>query len=136
MNAHRFVLTAALLLAACSHTSPENERPVLPQTAGRTGIETTPTIPFLNDGISAEALLGRVAQFAPAVLDFDDRSLAPWEKQVLKKLVEASAVLHDIYALQVSERIPEWRARLETEQGAAKSAAIDYFEIMVGPWDR
>ena len=131
-----FVVAAVMLLAACAQNSPENERPVLPQTAGRTGIQTTPTIPFLNDGITAEALLARVAQFAPAVLDFDDRTLAPWEKQVLKKLVEASGVLHEIYALQVSERVPEWRARLETEQGAAKSAAIEYFEIMVGPWDR
>lgn len=93
-------------------------------------------LPFLNDAITPEALSARVAQFAPARLDFEDGSLQPWEKQVLKKLVEASFVLHDVYALQVSEKIPEWRARLESEQGQGKAAVIDYFEIMVGPWDR
>jgi peptidase M49-like protein len=94
------------------------------------------SLPFLSDSISADQLSGRVAQFAPAVLDFDDRTLQPWEKQVLKKLVEASFVLHDVYALQVSESVPQWRGRLETEQGVGKDAAKDYFAIMVGPWDR
>ncbi|MGH7470774.1 MAG: dipeptidyl-peptidase 3 family protein [Longimicrobiales bacterium] len=113
-----------------------DERPVIPESAGRTGVLTPGALPFLNDQITAPELSARVNQFAPSVLDFDDRSLQAWEKQVLKKLVEASFVLHDVYALQVSENIPEWRARIEREQGDGKQAAIDYFEIMVGPWDR
>jgi hypothetical protein len=133
----------ALVLAACgsaSSSAPQPQAPATtPATAGPsqpTATPTAPALPFLNDAISVSELQRRVNQFAPSVLDFDDTVLQPWEKQVLKKLVEASFVLHEIYAVQVSEKIPEWRLRLETEEGAGKSPAIDYFDIMVGPWDR
>ena len=138
------VVGGALVLSACgsaSSSAPQPQAPAAtqPATAEPSQPSTTataPSLPFLNDAIPVAALQRRVGQFAPAVLDFDDTVLQPWEKQVLKKLVEASFVLHDIYAVQVSEKIPGWRARLETEEGAGKSAAIDYFDIMVGPWDR
>jgi hypothetical protein len=123
------VIGTCVVLTACS-------APAETRAPGAAAAAASGAIPFLADEIPPNELSRRVAQFAPAVLDFDDVTLQPWEKQVLKKLVEASFVLHEVYALQVSEKIPEWRARLETEQGAAKSAAIDYFELMVGPWDR
>jgi hypothetical protein len=130
-------ILVAVCAAGCGRSAPNSdERPVFPESAGRTGILTPNALPFLNDQISPADLSARVTQFASAVLDFDDRSLQGWEKQVLKKLVEASFVLHDVYALQVSEHNPEWRTRIEREQGEGKKAAIDYFEIMVGPWDR
>jgi hypothetical protein len=125
--------TSIFVLAACSGGNPgETDDSSLVGRKGASG----GGIAFMNDSISPDELSGRVAQFAPARLDFDDRTLQPWEKQVLKKLVEASFVLHDVYALQVSESIPQWRARLETENGLGKAPSIDYFAIMVGPWDR
>ncbi|MEX2283477.1 MAG: peptidase [Gemmatimonadota bacterium] len=126
----RFVFILVVALNACSPGSPEGARP-LPESAANAS-----AIPFLSDTITPAELDRRVAQFAPAVLDFDDSTLQPWEKQVLKKLVEASFVMHEIFAVQVHEQIPQWRARLEAEQGDGKARAIEYFELMVGPWDR
>jgi len=123
------------LLLGCGPRG-EEARPRIPDSVRRPGIVSGAPLPFLVDQISPEALQRRVEQFAAARLDFDDASLQPWERAVLKKLVEASFVIHDIYAVQVSEKIPEWRARLESENGAGRVAAIDYFELMVGPWDR
>ncbi len=122
------VLITALL--SCSPATPDGARPQ-PGAATRAG-----AIPFLSDSITVADLGRRVAQFAPVSLDFDDTTLQPWEKQVLRKLVDASFVLHEIYAVQVHEMVPAWRARLEAEQGAGKAQAIEYFELMVGPWDR
>ena len=135
----RYVMALTLFVSACSSGTTTSERPQLPTTGDRAGVvqpETGAPMPFLADNITPAEVRRRVDQFAVATLDFDDGSLQQWEKQVLKKLVEASFVLHDIFALQVSEKIPGWRAQLEGEQGAGRSAAIDYFNIMVGPWDR
>ena len=126
----RMVWLLGVAMAACSPGTPEGARPAQPDGAD------AGAIPFLADNIGVADLDRRVAQFAPAVLDIDDSTLQPWEKQVLKKLVDASVVLHEIYAQQVHEQVPQWRARLEAEQGSSKARAIEYFEIMVGPWDR
>jgi hypothetical protein len=120
----------AVGLAACSQTPPATT--TIPTPTPEAGA----AISFLAAGLSPAELQKRVTQFAPALLDFDDAQLQAWEKQVLKRLVDASFILHDIYAVQVSERVPGWRAQLEGESGAGKRAAIDYFDIMVGPWDR
>jgi hypothetical protein len=126
----RMIWLLGVAMAACSPGTPEGSRPAQPDGADAAAI------PFLTDGIGVSEMDRRVAQFAPAVLDIDDSTLQPWEKQVLKKLVDASVVLHEIYALQVHEQVPLWRARLEAEQGEGKARAIEYFELMVGPWDR
>jgi hypothetical protein len=126
-----------LLAAACGGAPRQIVQPVPAPTP------TTPpaatqvnTVPLLVDTITANEIAARVAQFAPATLDFDDRTLAPWEKQVLAKLVDASRVLHEIYTVQVAPQNPTWRAQLAAQNGAGKEAALQYFDIMVGPWDR
>jgi hypothetical protein len=126
----RMIWLLGVAIAACSPGTPEGSRPAQPDGADAAAI------PFLTDSIGVAEMDRRIAQFAPAVLDIDDSTLQPWEKQVLKKLVDASVVLHEIYALQVHEQVPLWRARLEAEQGEGKARAIEYFELMVGPWDR
>jgi hypothetical protein len=98
-------------------------------TADRTDI-------VLADGMTVEELQVKVAQFEPAMLDFDDATLAEWERAVLAKLVEASDVMHEIFAMQVSAENPEWAAQLAASEWAGVEAARDYFDIMVGPWDR
>ncbi|HEY0811596.1 MAG TPA: hypothetical protein VGD49_15605 [Longimicrobiales bacterium] len=100
---------------------------------------TTPSenaIALLNDSISVADITARVAQFAPAIIDIEDASLAAWEKQVLAKLVEASKIMHDLFTVQVSPQNPAWRAQLASASGPGKEAALQYFDIMVGPWDR
>lgn len=91
---------------------------------------------MLAPGVTPRDLQDRVRQFAPAVIGFDTAALRPWEKQVVAKLIEASDVLHGVYAVQVSPQNPTWRAQLDTTQGLGKEAASTYFDIMVGPWDR
>lgn len=124
----------ALLLAACSGPTRQVVQPIpAPTTARPVQVNT---VPMLVDSISAEEIAARVAQFAPATLDFDDRTLSASEKQVLAKLVEASQVLHDLYTVQVAPQNPSWRAQLAGQTGEGKEAALEYFDIMVGPWDR
>ncbi|NIP78264.1 MAG: peptidase, partial [Gemmatimonadetes bacterium] len=60
-------------------------------------------------------------------------ALADWEKAVLAKLVEASDIMHELFARQVSPQNPEWAEMVEN-RGA--DAAAEYYDIMVGPWDR
>jgi hypothetical protein len=74
----------------------------------------------------------RLAQFAPAEIDFDDSMLLPWEKDVLKRLVTASDTLHQVFLEQVSPSSAQWRQALTTRD----SAAAAYFDLMTGPWDR
>jgi hypothetical protein len=132
MKLHPILPVSALFafLAACSTTSSNNAVPsATPAAAVGSGA-------FLAPGITQAELESRVAQFAPALLDFDDTSLAQWEKDVLKILVEASRVMHDIYFVQVSVHNPEYQAMLARQNGGAATAAREYFDIMVGPWDR
>jgi len=91
---------------------------------------------MLAPGVTPDGLEARVGEFAPAVIGFDTAVLAPWQKQVVAKLIEASDVLHGVYEVQVSPRNPQWRAQLDSARGTGKEAAAAYFAIMVGPWDR
>ncbi|MGH7503732.1 MAG: dipeptidyl-peptidase 3 family protein [Longimicrobiales bacterium] len=103
-------------------------------TAADDGVEEG--APVLAAGVTAEDLEARVAQFEVAALDFDADVLAPWERSVLAKLVEASDVMQAIFAEQVSRQNAEWAARLAAYSGPGAAAARTYFEIMAGPWDR
>src|SRR5688500_999362 len=89
----------ALLAGGCAGVRTESEPVVV-------AASTENVVPFLNDSITPAEIANRVAQFAPARLDFDDATLAAWEKQVLIKLVDASRVMHDIYMIQVSPHNP------------------------------
>ncbi|MEJ2679174.1 MAG: hypothetical protein P8174_08885 [Gemmatimonadota bacterium] len=112
-----WMVLATVLLAGCG------DRPEQP-------------LSMLAPGVTPKDMEARVQQFAPAVIGFDTTVLEPWEKEVVAKLIEASDVLHGVYALQVSPNNPMWREQLDTAQGLGKDAAVTYFEIMVGPWDR
>ncbi len=115
------VLIAAAFLAGCGAGGPADEEGV---------------ISMLAEGITPEELAARVEQFAPATIDFDDTALEAWEKQVLVRLVEASDIMHELFTLQVSPKNPQWREELARQRGAGRDAALAYFDIMVGPWDR
>ena len=96
----------------------------------------TPMDSMLAAALTPDELQERVAQFEEATLDFDAAMLAPWERSVLAKLVEASDVMHEIFLEQVSRENPELARRLERYAGPGADAARAYFDIMVGPWDR
>ncbi len=88
----------------------------------------------LAEGVTTAELEQRVTNFAPASIEFDEAALADWEKAVLAKLVEASDVMHELFARQVSGEKPAWSrgvAAMEKDDPASI-----YHDIMVGPWDR
>ncbi|HUG41750.1 MAG TPA: hypothetical protein VMM12_14775 [Longimicrobiales bacterium] len=98
-------------------------------------VERNPARPLLlAEGVTTEELEARVADFAPASIGFDHSVLEDWEKAVLARLVEASDIMHGLFARQVARRNPEWAERVAS-RGAEDPAAV-YYDIMVGPWDR
>ena len=53
-----------------------------------------------GDGLTANVasdIEAKVAQFEPAVLDFDDAVLEPWERTVITKLVSATGLMHELF---------------------------------------
>ncbi len=90
----------------------------------------------LAPDVTPDDLAGRVAKFEPAVLDFDDSALAPWEKTVVEKLVQATDLMHELFSEQVSPENATWKQELAVYDGPGAEAARNYFDIMVGPWDR
>jgi hypothetical protein len=80
----------------------------------------------------------RVRQFPPTKIDYDRSLLDPNETEVVTKLIDASREIDEIFWRQVSEDNPTLRDQLvkHVSQNPADAAALDYFEIMYGPWDR
>ena len=97
-------------------------------------IERNNAPPPLAGGVEASDLETRVANFAPAAIQIDESTLEPWEKAVLAKLVEASDIMHQLFARQVSPQNPQWARGLSGR--SADDPAAAYYDIMVGPWDR
>jgi len=90
----------------------------------------------LATGIDAEEIQRRVAQFAPVRLTFDESLLDANQRRVMKKLVEASDILDEIFRTQVWAGNPALAEALAVAEGAGMDAARTYFQIMYGPWDR
>jgi hypothetical protein len=78
----------------------------------------------------------RIAQFVPTHLTFDQRVLGEGDRRVLRKLIEASRFMDDIFLRQVSPRNPQWLAQLESSDRVEDRDLLHYFRIMYGPWDR
>jgi hypothetical protein len=87
----------------------------------------------------APDLLDRLGDLPPTRLDYDRRSLDERETRVVKKLIEASRVIDDLYLRQVAEDNPALREKLAVFVLKGKPGALDaitYFDAMYGPWDR
>ena len=78
----------------------------------------------------------RLAQFAPTEVSADLPSLSESERQVLDKLIEAAKHMDRAFLLQAWPDNPKFRERLSGEQGDQVEAALRYFDVMYGPWDR
>ena len=79
--------------------------------------------PSLAEGITADDLEARLAQFAPVAIDFDDSTLEPWERQVLARLVEASDIMHELFLMQVSPHNLSWREAKASSEDRLRSLA-------------
>jgi hypothetical protein len=78
----------------------------------------------------------RIAQFVPTELTFDESPLSEDDRRVLRKIVEASRFMDDIFLRQVSPWNPEWLAGLESSHTHEDKQSLHYFRMMFGPWDR
>jgi len=80
----------------------------------------------------------RLAQFAPTRIEADLSGLAPADKQVLDKLIEASRLIGQIFLRQAWSGNPAMRDKLAA--GVADdpmlAIALKYFDVNAGPWDR
>ena len=116
MKTHRTLILAGLVAVAAACTVEPNKPEM-----------------ELAERITMEELEARVADFAPAEITFDEAALTDWEKAVLAKLVEASDIMHELFARQVSPENPDWAEQVANR---GDGAAAEYYDIMVGPWDR
>lgn len=87
-------------------------------------------------GLTAAELAARVARFAPVELAYDAALLGPADRAVVRRLVEASDLLDEIFRLQVWRDNLAYRERLDAAADPGLDAARAYYDIMAGPWDR
>jgi len=124
---------AALLLTACSGPATKPD-PTQPPTATEPAAGAEKAVPAVKKLEVAADVDKRLERFAPTDVDFDEKLVKPAYRKVLIKLVQAAKILDDIYLDQVSAENRALRARLVAQQ--APQAALDYFDVMYGPWDR
>jgi hypothetical protein len=106
------VAVAFVILASCAPQEPEPALPIAPD------------------------VVKRLEQFAPTVVEADLTTLSDNERQVLDKLIEAGRYMDRAFLLQAWPENPAFRERLAREEGELTRAALAYFDIMYGPWDR
>jgi hypothetical protein len=78
----------------------------------------------------------RVAQYSPTPLSADLSALGEQERRVLGELAAAAKPLDQIFLRQAWTGNPELRRELAGYQGPHAAAALDYFDVNFGPWDR
>ncbi len=78
----------------------------------------------------------RVAQFSPTPLSADLAALGAQERRALAELVEAARPLDEVFLRQAWAGNPELREELRAAHQPHAAAALDYFGINFGPWDR
>ena len=87
----------------------------------------------------APDIADRVRQFPATKIDYDRALLDERETSALRLLIEASRELDGIFLGQVAEEAPSMRervARLVSVHEPRSVPAIEYFDVMKGPWDR
>lgn len=95
-----------------------------------------PPLVELARGLTPAELAERVERFAPVELAFDAALLGSADRAIVRRLVEASDVLDEIFRLQVWRDNLAYRERLAETHGDGLDLAREYYGIMAGPWDR
>ena len=140
----RFRLPALLLLSglfpalACA---PSRPAPVTTPASGAAPAAPRPASPEGTPGELAIAadVAERVAQFPATKIDYDRSLLDDRETAALQLLIGASKELEGIFQRQVAEEVPAMRervGRLVAEHAPRSVPALEYFDVMEGPWDR
>lgn len=72
----------------------------------------------------------KLAKFKPIEIKWDGSALEPWEKEVLKEIKNAEAIIDELFLLQVHRKNLEWLNSIKDPE------VKEYFLINFGPWDR
>ena len=78
----------------------------------------------------------KIAKFVPVELKYDATLMDDKEKNVVKKLYLASKIMDEIFREQVYEKNDKVKNKLETSNDEYDKLALEYFNIMSGPFDR
>ncbi len=93
------------------------------------------TIP-VTEKQQIEALQKELNKFAPVKLEIGEIQITENQKTVLRKLVEASDVMNEIYLRQVYGKNLSIRARLETSTDPLAKVQLELFNLYKGPFNR
>jgi hypothetical protein len=138
MYPRTLVVSLSLLLSlGCSKpadsgaakSAPENKEEAKPAKVAQ------PRIPEVAVGDVA-ALKAKLAQFAPVELTAKTDHLSPGDQAALKELIEAAKLLDPIFDRQAWALNPAFEAALASRDDEASKAALAYYRVMRGPWDR
>lgn len=83
-----------------------------------------------------QMLKGKISQFVPVELKYDSTLLDQKEKMVVGKLYLASKIMDDIFQDQAYSKNAAVKTKLESSNGRFDKLALEYFNIMSGPFDR
>src|ERR1035437_9388062 len=78
----------------------------------------------------------KITQFVPVELKYDTSLLNEREKIVIEKLYLASKIMDEIFREQVYSGNDNIKTKLETSKDEYDKLALEYFNIMSGPFDR
>ncbi len=78
----------------------------------------------------------RLAQFVPTPIEVDTSGLSSAQRRVLNHLLRASEYMDAIFLRQAWTGNPGLLERLEHSRDPRARAALDYFRMSYGPWDR
>lgn len=143
---------AAFVAAGCAPVTSGKPAPAPPASAAAQSAPSAPTAAAAAAAPASPAASGdrerltiapdvsdRLRQFPSTRIDFDRSLLDERETQTLRILVDASRDLEAIFAQQVALEVPSLRERLGrmvAEHDPAAIPAMEYFDVMAGPWDR
>jgi hypothetical protein len=83
-----------------------------------------------------EMLKEKIAQFAETEIKYDESLLDENQKIVVQKLYDASKIIDELFLEQAYSKNPEIKAELEKSNDEYDKLALEYFNIMFGPFDR
>lgn len=78
----------------------------------------------------------KMARYSPTTIDFDESILSDQEKKLLKKLVEASFVMDELFLRQCYSKNEKIREKLQASSDPKDAELLHYFTINFGPFDR
>ena len=94
------------------------------------------TIIFAQGKKETKMLKEKITQFVPVELKYDASLLDAREKIVVEKLHLASKIMDEIFREQVYSGNDNIKNKLETSKDEYDKLALEYFNIMSGPFDR